>query len=239
MGAGLATWTLFRDDVLGMECRICDGAEVNGLDRWFRDRLKRDDVMPARTISNILSYGVAPLTLATLSVIAAADHGQLNDAPADLLLITEGVMASLVVSEALKPLTLRERPDYHAASEGERARYPIRDEPLLSFPSGHGGTIIAMTSAAGVIAHRRGYRLEPLIWIAGLLLGTTSYMRLAADRHYFTDVLAGYAVGFVVGGGVPWLFHRPRTTSAPQASSSSIPTLGMVGTRGVTLTWVF
>jgi membrane-associated phospholipid phosphatase len=237
MGAGLATWTLFRDDIIGKECRICDGdpgAEVNGLDQWFRDRLKRDDVAPARTISNVLSYGIAPLTLATLSVLAAADHGQLNDAPADLLLITEGVMASLVVSEALKPLTLRERPDYHATtSEEARLRYPIRDEPLLSFPSGHGGTIIAMTSAAGVIAHRRGYRLEPLIWITGILLGTaTSYMRLAADRHYFTDVLGGYAIGFVVGGGVPWLFHRPKPANTPVLGS-------MGGARGVTLTWVF
>jgi membrane-associated phospholipid phosphatase len=40
--------------------------------------------------------------------------------------------------------------------------------------------------------------------------GVTAYTRIAADEHYFTDTLAGAAIGTVVGGAVPLIFHRPR-----------------------------
>ncbi len=33
------------------------------------------------------------------------------------------------------------------------------------------------------------------------------YFRMAADRHYLTDVLVGAAVGTAVGIGVPLAFH--------------------------------
>ena len=36
----------------------------------------------------------------------------------------------------------------------------------------------------------------------------TGYLRIASDRHYFTDVMAGAVVGTAVGVGVPFLFHR-------------------------------
>jgi membrane-associated phospholipid phosphatase len=60
----------------------------------------------------------------------------------------------------------------------------------------------------------RGYRLAPLVWAAGMMIGVaTAYTRMAADRHYFTDVLGGAAIGTVVGGAMPLLFHRPVTSS--------------------------
>jgi membrane-associated phospholipid phosphatase len=37
---------------------------------------------------------------------------------------------------------------------------------------------------------------------------TTSYLRMAADEHWLTDVLAGAAVGTAVGIGLPWLHRR-------------------------------
>ncbi len=245
-GAGLLVYDLWlRDELLPKECRLCDGASVNAFDSWFRDNLRRTDVTPARTLSDVLSVGVAPLTIAALSTLAASDHESLRDAPTDVALIAEGVMASLVVSEALRSVVLRERPDYHALSAEEKARYAQSDEPLLSFPAGHGGTVLAMTAAAGTIAAYRGYRLSPLIWAAGLLMtAATSYMRIAADRSYLTDEIAGWAVGAVVGGGVPWLFHRP----VHQTSSSAIvrtlrgarpSTYALEGGRAFTMTWAF
>ena len=40
----------------------------------------------------------------------------------------------------------------------------------------------------------------------------TGYLRIAADRHWATDVATGWAVGAAFGVGVPWLLHR---TAAP------------------------
>jgi membrane-associated phospholipid phosphatase len=40
------------------------------------------------------------------------------------------------------------------------------------------------------------------------LAAATGYLRIAADRHYFTDVLAGAALGAGAGLTVPYLMHR-------------------------------
>ena len=53
------------------------------------------------------------------------------------------------------------------------------------------------------------------MWAAGLTLATTgAYLRIAADRHYATDVLAGAIVGSAVGFGVPYFAHRPNPANA-------------------------
>jgi membrane-associated phospholipid phosphatase len=69
-------------------------------------------------------------------------------------------------------------------------------------------------------------------------------MRIAADRHYFTDVLGGWAIGGVVGGGVPWLFHRPlRSENASDAISllrrGRLASQDVAGGRLVTVTWTY
>ena len=61
----------------------------------------------------------------------------------------------------------------------------------------------------------RQYRLAPLVWGTGIMIGlATAYTRIAADRHYFTDVLAGAGIGTVIGAGVPLLFHPPVGTAS-------------------------
>ncbi len=57
----------------------------------------------------------------------------------------------------------------------------------------------------------RGYRLAPWIWGAGLSLAVaTAYLRIAADRHYASDVTVGAAIGSLTGFAVPYLFHNPK-----------------------------
>jgi membrane-associated phospholipid phosphatase len=246
IGAGILTWALVRADVLGSSCTWCDPAgDVNGLDAWFRDALRRRDVQPAATTSNILSFGVAPAGIAGLTFAAAAADKRVDETPVNLLLVAEGTMSAVLVSETLKPFLLRERPDVHFLSGDAReaALADGKNEPLLAFPSGHAGTTFALTGAAGTVASMRGYRLAPMIWVAGLMLGVaTSYTRMAADRHYFTDILGGTAIGLVVGAGVPWLFHKPTTRAAELSRivrSTMIATTEVRGGRMVSLGWSF
>lgn len=45
----------------------------------------------------------------------------------------------------------------------------------------------------------------------GLGLGaavTAGWLRIAGDKHYFTDVLTGALVGSAIGFGMPYLLHR-------------------------------
>jgi len=78
----------------------------------------------------------------------------------------------------------------------------------------------------------RGYRVAPLVWTAGLVLGVaTAYTRMAADRHYFTDVLAGAAIGTVTGAAVPLLFHPARELRLT-LTASPIPHGQLIGVGG-------
>ena len=81
----------------------------------------------------------------------------------------------------------------------------------LSFYSGHTTEAVSLAVAAGTVSSLRGYRLAPLVWSAGLPIALTSgYLRIAGDRHYFTDVLVGAIAGASVGLLVPYVFHRPE-----------------------------
>jgi len=104
------------------------------------------------------------------------------------------------------------------ADPAERDRVIAMSGAFHSFPAGHVVEAFGLAAASGVVASRRRYRLAPLVWAVGLTLGlATAYARMAADRHYFTDVLAGAAIGTVVGGGVAFLLHPEVSGGAETA----------------------
>src|SRR4029077_11064630 len=60
------------------------------------------------------------------------------------------------------------------------------------------------------------------IWIGGVgLAGSTGYLRVAADRHFLTDVLVGAAVGTAVGTLMPRLFDEDDSSRVPVPAVSS------------------
>ena len=216
--AGLAVATvgfrLLRDDLEPSTCRWCDGSSpgsVNAVDAWFRNALRRQDTDPANITSYVLAFGVAPLGAIAFTVLAAVTDNRGNEALVDIVAVAEGGFSAMLATEILESATLRTRPYVHAIeNEDERAAVIASTGAFHSFPAGHVVEVFGIAAASGVVASMRGYRLAPLVWAAGLMFGVaTAYTRMAADRHYFTDVLAGAAIGTVIGGGVPLLFHRP------------------------------
>lgn len=208
-------WRLLRDDLEPSTCRWCDGAapgRVNAIDDWFRTGLKRNDTRPANITSYAIAFGAVPISAGALTVLAAVADNRGDEALVDLVAVTEGGLTAMLVTEVLESVTLRTRPYVHAiANDEERAAVVAQTGAFHSFPAGHVVEAFGVAAASGVVASMRGYRLAPLVWAAGLVLGVaTAYTRIAADRHYFTDTLAGAAIGTVVGGGVPLVFHGPR-----------------------------
>jgi hypothetical protein len=68
-------------------------------------------------------------------------------------------------------------------------------------------------------------------------VAATAISRIAADRHYFTDSLAGAALGYAAGYGLPWLLHYrygPAVGAEPQAHVAVVP-FGASGALGVQL----
>jgi membrane-associated phospholipid phosphatase len=60
------------------------------------------------------------------------------------------------------------------------------------------------------------------VWATGFSLAAfVGYLRIAADKHYMSDVLVGAATGTAAGVLIPLLFHPIRKTGdAPSGTTT-------------------
>lgn len=200
LGLYLGSDTVAKDALAPDACRWCTPPSF---DRSVHDHLVWDHPRRADTLSNVTA-SVSPLVALTAvvgSTFAHADH--LAYFADDLLTVAEAGVYSQLAVQILKFSVGRQRPyafDHSTA-------YGRGNDDNLSFVSGHAARTFALATAAGTVAQRRHLAYAPAIWAAGLALATaTMYFRIAADKHYLTDVLGGGAVGAAVGLGVPRLF---------------------------------
>lgn len=196
-----STETVFKDALAPDACRWCG---VNGFDNSMRDALVWTDTDRARAASNLTGYVASPLVGAGLLLLATSgvDDGRWAQLTDDLIPMFETVAYGQLVVQIVKYSAGRQRPFVHFAT----APRELDQDDNLSFFSGHSALTFSIAVSTGVVASRRGYTLAPVVWGAGLALATTTaYLRIAADRHYMTDVLTGTAYGIATGLAIPWL----------------------------------
>ena len=210
-GVAIVGWVgseLLKSHLAPSTCRWCDPP---GFDSSVRDALKWDDTEAANVISYVVPLGVETLSMFGLQAYAARDHGTPDAAWVDVLLISESTAVALAMNQAVKFVVGRERPFVHALPESEKAHTAHPSDNNVSFYSGHSTFAFAMAASAGTIASMRRYRLAPSIWATGMALAVASaYLRIAADRHYASDVAVGAILGSATGIAVPRLLHGPR-----------------------------
>ncbi len=206
------------------ECRVCerhaDGSDaVNAVDRTMRDALRWTDVDGADRASNVTGFALAPVaSIGVCEGAAAADHRS-REAPANALVVFEAVALSSVLDEFVKFVVARQRPFAHYRDPDYRG--PRNADENLSFYSGHTALDFSLAAASATVASMRGYRGAPLVWATGVpVAALTGYLRIAADKHYFTDVLAGAAFGALVGVLVPLLVHAVHESPPPPATTA-------------------
>jgi membrane-associated phospholipid phosphatase len=120
------------------------------------------------------------------------------------LLGGEALADALIVSEALKLATGRQRP-----LEGDGGGHFFHAG--ASFPSGHA---IESFALASVISHRYGNRKAVAVLAYGLA-GVVSASRFSARKHFASDILAGGAMG--------WFIGRHVSEAHPDASRGKRP----------------
>ena len=210
-GAAIALWVgseALKSHLAPSTCRWCDPP---GFDSSVRDGLKWNDTEAANVISYVIPLGVEPLAMFGLHAYAARDHGTPDAAWVDVLLISEATAVAMAMNQAVKFVVGRERPFVHALPDDQKGQTAHPSDNNVSFYSGHSTFAFAMAASAGTIASMRRYRLAPSIWATGMALAAaTAYLRIAADRHYASDVTVGAILGSATGIAVPRLFHGPR-----------------------------
>jgi membrane-associated phospholipid phosphatase len=205
-------------------CRWCDrdadgNDTLNGLDRAGRGLAWANAKLAAATSDTTAFLGTPSIAVGGLGLAAGADREAQHFAR-DALLVAEAAAVSGVVTQLVKYSVGRARPSTH-----DRAGVVFQSpDANLSFPSGHTSLAFSAATAAGTVASLRGYSSAPVVWVASLSLAAlTGYLRVAARKHYVTDVLAGMVVGAAAGALVPLLFHgrEAQPAGAPAAAAGA------------------
>lgn len=203
-------------------------------DNWFDDavrdsmRLESADARKKARAWGDLPYYAAPVIPLIIDPLVAAWIAR-GDAKAAINLELMGLEAfsyAGLLSFVSTRTSLRQRPDssecWRENPEGEGCEVDTE-----SFWSGH--TSIAATSAGLVCANHSYMPLwgHVIADVGACVLATsgavaTGMSRIAADRHYATDVAAGFGIGFGVGYAVPTLLHYTRGKSPLSNVSVSV-----------------
>jgi membrane-associated phospholipid phosphatase len=211
----ISTTTFFKTELAPATCDWC---QAPSFDVRVRNALVWDTPSDADVISGAAGLFMLPLAMLALDGVpalrAGPDYASLIDST---LPIVESEVAALVLTNVAKLSVGRQRPYAHFAPG-----VPFSLEDNLSFFSGHTSFAFATAVSAGVVAHARGYSYEPYIWAGGLTIAAfTGYLRIAADKHYLSDVLVGAAVGTGVGLLIPQLTIH-HLTFVPQQDGVAV-----------------
>jgi membrane-associated phospholipid phosphatase len=227
---------------------------TNGFDTGIRDELRlgstsaRQDASLASDLSLVFSAALLPM--ASIGMKFSRDH----DCVETWDMFTDAVESfglTLFITEAVKLGAGRERPyteecdafpprDAHCGSE-DRHR---------SFFSGHASLAAAGAGLSCSYAFRReAWGTSRTAKVAPCALGVvaafaTGALRVAADQHWTSDVLVGFAVGAVVGSFDTWgpldlLKFTTRNSKGHVSSKGMILPHARAGRFGAQLVMVF
>jgi membrane-associated phospholipid phosphatase len=200
-----------------------DRNNVNAFDRGAT----YNSSIPANTASDILllSTSLVPLTFLT-SKDTRKEFGKIA------ILYGETVFITMGLTTLSKEALLRSRPLVYNEdfSLNEKTRLSARH----AFISGHA----ALTAASCFFTAKvfsdyfPDSKFKPYVWAGAIAIpALTGYLRVAAGKHFPTDVIAGYAVGATIGILIP---HLHRNVKIGDADSS----IDLVfGGTGASLTW--
>lgn len=161
--------------------------EPDNFDVYFRDNLKwgNADLKTAASYSDILLHAVflpgifwTPL----LSEHKYSDH---------LLLNIQVAAAAGLVTNFTKYIAGRQRPySFFGTLESKGL------DDYLSFFSGHTSLTFAVATSTAMIFEKENPGISGMLWSSLLgAAGLTGYLRIAADKHYMTDVITGALAG--------------------------------------------
>lgn len=193
---------LFAPRLPHATCAPCDPAGLNGLDRGTVGPLRPGAARAGDAALLATAAGAAVL----LWTGRAGDRAAARE---DVTVLAQSVSAAWTLTGWAKVLFHRPRPFRYAA---DATAPPASPDDGLSLPSGHTSAAFAAAAAYWSIEARLGRAGRHRGRIAALTAAAaaTGVLRVAARKHFPTDVLAGAALGSAVGYVVPRLYAMRR-----------------------------
>jgi membrane-associated phospholipid phosphatase len=208
MGAALP---LFIKGPLLSQARFAS-LSPTGLNALDRTVVGNDSPGAGRASDALLGVSLAlPFAAGLLDWLVAHDGRGLGGFAEDSLVVLETLAINLLLCDVVKFAVRRPRP--YLYNPGTNSDERLKPDAALSFYSGHTAMAFAMaTSYSYLFSLRHPHSpLVPVVWAGTYAVAATvGIMRVEAGKHFWTDVLAGAAVGSATGFLVPWLHRRGR-----------------------------
>jgi len=132
---------------------------------------------------------LVPLVVVTAAVVLVLLLRRRWWDAADLLLLSAAVW---VVNPVLKSAVARPRPDVVDLPSGLSG---------WSFPAGHAANTMVLVLALLLVSHVDGRRLRWAAVVGAAFVLLTAYAQLALERHYPSDLLAGWLLSLALVAG--------------------------------------
>lgn len=188
-------------------CLVCNGPdqgppELWGPDEAFRKALRASDTKRADMVSSILAFGVLPaLSTGSVLLLRTDTWGRRFQ---DLSLVYESLALASLLQQITSMAVARRRPEatFHRVDGNQGPEN-------CSFFSGHTTKAFSLAASATAILwiHK-----NPWTWLVAVLgfsaATAVGALRIAADKHYVSDVLTGALVGTTAGILIPRLSLR-------------------------------
>ncbi len=262
IGSSFLLWggsQLLRSSIAPASCRLCDGSDNRGLpsdagdgrgslnrvDAYFHDALAGRFVSrkTADTTSNVIAYGAVPVFALAGAIFATGPHASDWAGARTTVILLESVALNGAIGQAMKFGFARKRPFIRyghgtdGATSSEGSTYDATDpDSHFSFVSGHTSETTSLAFGVAMCATLDDSKAAPYLWAgAGTLTALVGTLRMVAEKHYFTDVVGGAALGAAVGVLVP-LLHRTGSWLGGERDASGLR-LSVIGTDGAQIAW--
>jgi hypothetical protein len=152
-----------------------------------------------------------------------------------------GLIAFALVTSAVLPIKVvvgRVRPGAAIRMEAAGQATELSGSESKSFPSGDSATAFAVATVVAMFTGRK--------WGAAAMVvaGYVGFLRVMANAHYPSDVLAGAALGVLCGAAAMKVNEWWTPENSPQAYKLRLPAMGLLvvlplmGLRGSDMSWV-
>ena len=223
--ASTLTLMLLDKSLAPLDCKWCVPGSIDGdLSR----SVTWSNPAAANSLSNVMQFAV-PVGVMGFGLIQAYRFDDPAAGWSGVLLITEATSLAMLANVIVKYSVGRARP---YVWQGTPDLYPSATDANVSFFSGHVTFVFAVVVSGSTLFFMQDMPGAP--WVLGVGLAAasfTAYLRMAANKHYLSDVLVSAGVGSLVGWAVPYLFHRPGRKGPPQAGDL------MPAPGGIAIAW--
>jgi membrane-associated phospholipid phosphatase len=240
LGVGLLGFVvpeLLKQHLAPASCNVCNGPDntglgdgsqgsLNGVDAFFHDQLTGWLISrkSADTVSNVWAFALLPAGAIAGSLLATGPAASEGAGLRAAVIVGESAAVSAAMVQSVKFFVARKRPFVRYGNGETSGAYEVNDrDSHVSYPSGHTALATSLGVSMAMTATLEESPAAPWLWGAAAVMSvSTATLRMIAEKHYFTDVATGAAIGAACGVVFPVLHKRGNALSVTAQASAPL-----------------